>query len=1680
MQYLARMSIKIGVVVGILLTTGAPGKGAQTDDWVKADQEYWKFKVASEGIFKLEFQDLQEASSSDLTTLDPAYFKLYRLGKKKPLHLETGNDGTFNQGDFISFYAQPNDGTLDTGLYLQPSLIPTKRQSLYTDSAVYFLTYDEGSKGRRFKAYTNTNYQQYPEQTYFMDTAIRVFQEAYNAGNQRNNNTNTLELSYYTAGEGWTSNNVVHWTSKDWDVQVPGFQKGISEAPEPSVEIKLHGSTKCDSGGGFNPKYHHKTRIEVDNRRIGDFLYNGYQSKVVRSNVPWINGPSVNFDLFNRGVLDYNLKCDFSRISYIGIAYPRKINASLTLSFHVPQKGSPVKVTFDQFQGNQAVIYDPVAGQRIEAEVIQGEAKAIIPPQSQGHRLYLTARQALQQVNPRRASFGNVKGLISSKPDYLIITHPKLKSSAEAYKQFREQASNLSVDIAYIDNLFNRYSYGQHHALGIRYFLKDLVNNQAAPEYLLLLGKGLQPQKLRKGNLIRTDLVPTIGQPPTDNLFVTNLKNTGRPLSLAFPVGRIPASNNQEVNNYLRKVKAYHQALKNGKPGLGRAWRKQFLHLSGGETKQESKRFKRYLADYAEIARNSPYGAQVDVISKSKSIPVDKSQKDFVIKAINEGRSLVTYFGHGASEILEVDIGNPSDYRQEKGNYPIFLFSGCIIGNSYTQGRSLPEQFLVNNPENGGIAWMAESSFSFESYLDRYTLNFYKALTGANYGDRLGQIFRGAAQKMRLTNGARDYINEMQIIQKTFHGDPALRIFAPRNPDYTTSRSIIDISPERPNASLDSITLQIGVQNIGKAVSQDSVRVTVTQSLSNLNKITYGPRKYPAPANKDTLNFPIRVNPETFKGNNKFTIALTNTPAYEESDTTNNQATIETFIPSSSITPLAPRQYGIVQSRNPTLKVQANNLRLREASYQFQVDTTPDFGSPALQTSPVFQGSQFGAWKPELFNKDSMVYYWRAKKVLPDETSWVQRSFMYINNSPSGWAQGHYDQLKRSKTQNLTFLDAPARRLEFDREAFGRYNIQTTGATRGEANRGEYAIRFEGPRLFFGGARQGMYILAINPNKPNRLNYPSPYNKFSNVATKDGTPKDTTSGVFQFDWVKSNGNIDTAVVEDFISHVKDSIPSGYKVLAFTTRKHLIPQLPNGFYKAMESLGSGIIRNVEAKWPYILIGEKGSNPGEASEKTADTTQPLKPGQQLIKASKTIFSLQKSGKVTSQLIGPSANWEDAFLKTKSLEAASVDSNTFDVIGVTPQGNQSVIKRGLQPGAHSLSQVNAADYPYLRLRANLSDRTTLTPSQIATWLVHFDYLPEGSIIPQTAYTFHNDTLQQGEKLRLSLAYQNISAYPMDSVKVTMAIINRENEAVIKNSRLHKPLSAGDTLMMADTISTDQLAGNYRLQIKVNPNKAQPEQYLFNNFWEERFVVKPDLTKPVLDVTFNNRYIENNAILNPQPVIRIKARDDNNFYLMDDTSRIRVALTYPSGRRVPLTYEEDLTFKPANSAKNNSAKVIYRPASPLPEGQFTLSVTATDASGNNSGNTSYQKDFRIVKTAAVVNFRASPNPFSKRTRFLFTLKGKEVPETMRIRIFTPTGALVKVISHDDLAPLNLGENQTTFLWDGRTTNGRKASSGIYFYQVEAYIDGTPVPFRSQAPVEAGNDRIGKLILTR
>jgi len=94
--------------------------------------------------------------------------------------------------------------------------------------------------------------------------------------------------------------------------------------------------------------------------------------------------------------------------------------------------------------------------------------------------------------------------------------------------------------------------------------------------------------------------------------------------------------------------------------------------------------------------------------------------------------------------------------------------------------------------------------------------------------------------------------------------------------------------------------------------------------------------------------------------------------------------------------------------------------------------------------------------------------------------------------------------------------------------------------------------------------------------------------------------------------------------------------------------------------------------------------------------------------------------------------------------------------------------------------------------------------------------------------------------------------------------------------------------------------------------------------------------------------------------------------------------------------------------------------------DGIHSLYVTAVDASGNTATDQDYIIDFTIVSKSSVGNLINYPNPFTTKTRFVYTLTGDSPPDNYMIQIMTVSGKVVKVISKEELGPLTIGTQMT------------------------------------------------------
>ncbi|HXB91712.1 MAG TPA: FlgD immunoglobulin-like domain containing protein, partial [Puia sp.] len=401
--------------------------------------------------------------------------------------------------------------------------------------------------------------------------------------------------------------------------------------------------------------------------------------------------------------------------------------------------------------------------------------------------------------------------------------------------------------------------------------------------------------------------------------------------------------------------------------------------------------------------------------------------------------------------------------------------------------------------------------------------------------------------------------------------------------------------------------------------------------------------------------------------------------------------------------------------------------------------------------------------------------------------------------------------------------------------------------------------------------------------------------------------------------------------------------------------------------------------------------------------------------------------------------------------------------------------------------ISSISAARYPWLQLQLTTSDTLKGTPYQLKYWRVSYDPVPEGALAGNL-FLQSQDTVQLGQVMNFGIAFKNISPTPFDSISLRMTVTDKSNVAHNIILPKTKPLISGDTVKIVYPIDTKAYSGQNTLYLNVNPNYAQPEQYLFNNFLYKNFYVSGESRNPQLDVTFDNVHILNDDIVSAKPHVQIRLTSQAQYVLLTDTSSVSVQVKYPDGSIHPYSFNTDtLRFTPATNGSNNTATVDFYPVFNKqfnPQGDlYELIVSGKDALGNPAGATPYRVDFKVITKPMISNMLNYPNPFTTSTAFVFTITGSEVPQNIKIQIMTITGKVVREITKEELGPLHVGQNITEFKWNGTDMYGQRLANGVYLYHVVTNLNGQSLSKYSAAGDNTDkffNNGYGKMYLMK
>lgn len=1641
------------------------------NEWIDYSQTYYKFPVVEKGVYRISYQSLIN-SGLPLSSINPQDIQLFARGEEVPLYIQGESDGTFDPNDFIEFYAEGNDGWLDSVFYKGRNNQPNPYYSLINDTIQYFLSWNTNASAtpKRFQIENSTDFGNYFAASYIWKEQLEVYNNAYYDGEILASQATDPE---YVPSEGYMSGVLNLGLTKNYTLPTPNrYTSG------PFVEFEMKVSGQSNWAGQNNGDHH--IQVQIGNQTI-DRVFEGYELIEINKSFSPSEIIGGNNTVQIQSIDDRNSGRDRTAIPYMKIMYPHTMSFrnQESFEFYVADNPSQNKTYLEILffrGGTSPVLYDLSNQKRIL--VVQGlnDYKTLIPNSGSRKRCFLSAESQIRAISKLEAagnsgSFTDYSTQVSDT-SFLIVTHPKLYAEATRYAAYR-QSTGLNSVIADVEELYDQYGFGiEKNPLAIRNLVAEAYDQWSfPPSHLFLMGKSVSAKNHRKNSTAyQQNLVPTFGNPAADNLITVGIKQNA--LAPLIPQGRLSAKTNADVSAFLDKVIEYESSA-------DQIWQKQALHFAGGKRALEANQLEGYLNGFALDFTAPPKGGSVKTFRKSSSSPFQTSLSDSIRTLINQGVGLMTFFGHATGTgQFDISIDSP-DKLQNRGKYPFILANSCYAGNYHQVGvLSTAEQYVMER-NKGAIGFIANGNLGLANTLNDYSGTLYEYFCRKGYGKSMAENMQLTVQELEQGNVGASL--KSICLEMSLQGDPSIKLYTPQQTDYAISQEDVFSIPNEVTTDLDSFKIRYRIKNLGRAL-YDSVSVEVRQDFPAAgiaDRIFNFKVKPVFFENEFELTFPIDLVKNV--GRNQFTILIDPFGQVPEISEFNNQVDFDILIRSGELIPVYPSKYSIVGFQNPTLKASTAFTFEEEKSYRFELDTNAFFNSPFKVSQDVTSGGGVVEWQPtQLANMpDSSVYFWRVSPIpsTSGDFIWRSSSFQYIPNE-SGWSQAHFDQFLEQET---VFLDLDRNAKEFNYEQGAReLRVVNVGAPQNnqEANEVLYAVdadtRERGACRIFPG-----FLIAVLDSLT-LASWATPYN--GQHQQNDFGQANTTSWCGNRDRSElfflflANEADQMHAMRDFLLQ---DIPDGNFIVLYSWLDFDYSQIWNQdstILGAIESLGSNEIRNLPDRHPFIFTVKKG-DPSTVMELSGDSIRDR------ITLRRDLLVNATVGDQITKAIGPSPNYQQLDFRFEPQETSSDDSLIVDLIGVNTVGSESVLysTNQFQENVGLSSLVNEVTYPTLRLKARSFDETRRTPPQLKRWSILHDEVPDLAINPKLFFTQSADSLQEGEELTFELAIQNLSRVAIDSFDIQLNLLDNQNRlSVIKS--LKEPSLAGDsTLIFKEAISTKGLRGRYELLVEVNPKRDPNETNYFNNVGQFDFVVTEDQLNPLLDVTFDGRRIMNREIVSAKPEIAIRLDDENNYLALDDTATMALYLTGPNGQEQLLNYQSSasiLDFIPA-TLPENQAKVIYRPSFEE-DGIYRLRVQAADKSGNASGQKDYQVEFEVVTESTVTHLMNYPNPFSTSTRFVFTLTGAEVPDQIQIQIMTITGKVVREIDQHELGPIRIGNNITDFAWDGKDEFGDQLANGVYLYRVKMRLNGTQLEHRESGADKFFKEEFGKMYLLR
>lgn len=751
----------------------------------------YKVFVDQDGIYEITYTDLQAAGieAATLDTLDPHTFQMHNQGEEIAVYVEGEGDDSFDTGDYILFYGQ-------------------KMDTKYTDTNVYWLSWG-GAEGRRMAEVDGNPSGSAPTPTSFQTTQHIEVDRSYfsNYPSGPDNDRWYWNYIYATGTPSTNSYDIMlpHIATAPFSATVRGLKRGYDASPEHHTQIYLNGHLIDDAI--WAPQTEYLFEIGVPHT----YLLEGTNTIMVTGGID----NSQDIILINWFKIDYHATyvADGNQLSFDG-------EQAGTWKFQVTGFTADTLEVFDTtVTTSTACILNPA---------VQGSSTYTLTFQhtiAEEHS-YIALAPA-QRLTPAGIEPDAASDLHSTAngADYIIITHGDFYTTAQQIVTYNTITRGLRTVIADVQDVYDEFSYGIFDPAAIQDFLAYAYADWTppSPSYVLLVGDGNYDFKNHLGrdeaNYIPPYLAnvdPWMGETAADNRYVCA---SGEDIFPDMHLGRLPVKTSTEADVMVGKIVNYEQH-----PPAG-DWNQHLLFVA--DNPDSAGDFRALSDTIADHYVPAPYTTQKVYYGIPPDYDTAGETRVAIIAAINEGRLLVNYIGHGSTQNWATErlfgLGNISSLTNAE-RLPLMAPMTCLEGyyiHPSPAGRDYSSmgEGIVRALGKGAIASWSPTGLGVADGHDFLNKGLFEAL----FFNGLTQLGPATTQgKLYLytnTGGYRDLLDTYLLF-----GDPALAL--------STLQTDVSITKESNLLGMvhtgDTVTYTLSYTNTGPATAHN---VAITDTL---------------------------------------------------------------------------------------------------------------------------------------------------------------------------------------------------------------------------------------------------------------------------------------------------------------------------------------------------------------------------------------------------------------------------------------------------------------------------------------------------------------------------------------------------------------------------------------------------------------------------------------------------------------------------------------------------------------------------------------------------------------------------------------------------------------------------------------------------------------------------------